>query len=91
MKYIDYKCTFWNRIHLSEDVDINKVIELLKDQKSYDGCIGEEEGLVEMEVLYDTGEEISVDENGGCATIEVYSGDKDSVFQERVWSNENVT
>lgn len=77
MKYIDTLCKVWIRTHLSDDADLDKIIELLKE--GYEPS--EEDGFEECEYLFDTQEELTVSENSGCSTIEVYNN------KEMIWDN----
>lgn len=73
--YIDCKITIWQRLHFSEDADMNKVVEILKmvpDTAANEIC-DDELGFQECETLYDTEDYITVEENQGNSTIEVYS------------------
>ena len=69
--YLDYKCTIWRRIHIPDSKnDKEYILEKLKQ--------GAEPLFTdaEYETLYDTSEDMTVEENGGCSTIELFDGDE---------------
>jgi len=69
--YLDYKCTVWRRIHIPDDKnDKDYILEKLKQ--------GAEPLFTdaEYETLYDTSEDMTVEENGGSSTIELFDGDE---------------
>jgi len=73
--YLDYKCTVWRRIHFSEKQnDVDKILEDIKG--GYHPDIVD----AEYETLYDTSEDMTVDENGGSSTIELYDNNE-LIFQ----------
>lgn len=71
-KYIDIKVTIWGRLHFKDDTDLNKLIELLKQGNTTNDLCDEELGFSNYEMLYDTEEELSLEENNGNPTIEVF-------------------
>lgn len=85
--YIDVKYTIWQRAKFSDEANINIVIEKLKAEHEFDkynvpDVIHDDTyGFIENEILYDTDEFMSPQENN-AATIEVYN-DK----HECVWTN----
>lgn len=85
-KYIDTKVTIWGRIHLKDDADMNKLIEMLKKNNSINSICDESLGFSEYEILYDTEEEITPEENNGDPTIEVFDDAICSV--EPLWTNQ---
>lgn len=78
--FIDCKVTIWKRIHLSENVNSEKVIQALKEDRLDD--VYDDELFIEQEILYETSEEMTPEENGGRPTIEAYSP-----AGELIWSN----
>lgn len=82
--YVDYKVTLWKRIHFNENTDPKKVIQAL-EEGGLDDVFDDELGFVEQETLYDTEEEITPEENGGCSTIEVYKNN--NPVDDLIWSN----
>jgi len=79
--FIDCKVTMWKRIHLNKDVDSEKVIQALEEDR-LDDVYDDELGFVEQEILYETAEGMTPEENGGHSTIEAYSP-----AGELIWSN----
>ena len=79
-KYLDFKVTTWKRIHFKDDQDLNQIIDDLN--KGYTPYEIESE---ECENLYDVEEFISVNENDGCSTIEIYEDDK------LIWDNSYIS
>ena len=69
--YLDYKCTVWKRIHFSEKQnDVDKILEDIKG--GYHPDIVD----AEYETLHDTSEDMTVEENGGSSTIELYDNNE---------------
>lgn len=68
--YIDFKVTMWERVQVPEgmeDLFLNK----LKEGKITSASDMWEYSLeLDCEPLIDTGEQMTVEENGNCATIE---------------------
>ena len=74
--YLDYKCTVWRRIHFSEKQnDVDKILEDIKG--GYHPDIVD----AEYETLYDTSEDMTVEENEGCSTIELYDFEGELLFK----------
>ena len=79
-KYVDVKITVWERHHFSDDADMSKVVEVIKETLDISEIFGDELGFLETETLYETAEEMEVTENGGCSTIEVYDINKIPIY-----------
>lgn len=90
-KYVDYLCKVWGRLHFSEDTDMNKVIEKL--EQGYlpsELCDDPELGFQEFELLVNSEEYLSPQENQGRQTIEIYDDiDNPNPWQELIWDNVN--
>lgn len=83
--YIDYKVTVWKRVYFDEDTDSKKVIQVLEEDGL--GYVFDEElGFVEQETLFETEDDMTPEENGGYATIEVY--ENNNLAGDLIWSNE---
>ena len=82
--YIDYKVTLWKRIHFNENTNPEKIIQVLEEDGLED-VFDDDLGFVEQEILYDTEEEMTSEENGGCSTIEVY--ENNNPVDDLIWSN----
>lgn len=80
-KYIDYKCVIWYRSHLEDDVDNKKIIKLLKKRQD----ITNEKGLITQEPIYETVEDLSLEDNDGLSTIEFH--DDNNGIDSIVWQN----
>lgn len=78
--FIDCKVSIWKRFHLSESANSEKVIQALEEGRL--GDVFDDELFIEQEILYETSEEMTPEENGGHSTIEVYSP-----VGELIWSN----
>lgn len=82
--YLDTKQTVWRRTHFSVEAETfgeatDKMLLLIEEDDIYNDA-----HFVENEILYDTFEDMGVDENGGCSTKELFSsGD------EMIWENTN--
>jgi len=73
---LDYKCTVWRRIHIPDDVnDKEYIIETLK--KDLEPLFE----AAEYETLYDTSEDMIVEDNDGHSTIELYDEDRNILFK----------
>lgn len=82
--YIDYKVTVWKRVYFDKDTDSKKVIQVLEEDGL--GYVFDEElGFVEQETFYETEEDMTPEENGGYATIEVY--ENNNPVDDLIWSN----
>lgn len=85
--HIDVKVTMWQRIQLNENegVSLEEVIELLEKFGPSELWNDEKERfLPDYENMTDTEEYISVEENQGCSTMELYNDNGDLL-----WENSN--
>lgn len=73
--YIDVKYTIWQRLHYNDEADMKKLAKIIEKTGSVNDIVEEEFGFIENEVLYDTEEFITPEENK-ASTIEVYKDDK---------------
>jgi len=92
--HIDVKYTIWERIHLNEDADLEKIVKTIEEYGA-DG-IAEEDGFNENEILYDTTEELSIKDNKGDPTVEIFTDDIETTARNRkiyiskcIWDNVN--
>lgn len=81
--YIDYKVTMWRRAFFDNADHIEEIIKELTENKTY-YVFDEKLGFTESQVLYETEEEMSPEENNGESTIEIYTSGNDKL----IWSNE---
>ncbi len=77
--YIDAKTTVWERIYLKDDADMDIIIKQIEEGNIADGF--DEEYFDECEPLYETSEYMTIEENNGTHTIEVY------VDEKCIWDN----
>jgi hypothetical protein len=69
--YLDIKVTCWKRIHFNPLVDnADKLLEVLK--RNPDDIYDDDLGFREVEALFDTEEEITVEDNDFQSTKEFY-------------------
>ncbi len=74
--YLDYKCTVWRRIHIPDDKNDKEYI-LYKLKQGVEPLFTD----AEYETLYDTSEDMTVDENGGSSTIELFDFEGELLFK----------
>ena len=79
MKYLDFKVTAWKRLYLKDDCDLNKIISDLYAKTPY------EIESISCENLEYSDEFMSVNENDGCSTIEIFEDDK------LIWDNSYIS
>ena len=82
--YQDRKGTCWERTHF--DVKAESYEEAVAIVKSWQGedvlCFEDDENIIitDGETLYDTSESLSVEENGGQPTIEVFADNGENII-----------
>ena len=80
MGYVDFKVTSWERVYVDDD-NIDMVIDKIKsgEVSSSDDIYTEfEVGVaISSEILLETVESMTVEENDGQSTIEVYRNNED--------------
>lgn len=80
MYYIDYKTTIWQRAKFKDKESLDKAIKSAK--KGYlEDVFDEDIGFVENVILYETEENVHVENNLGSPTIEAFENYK------LIWSN----
>lgn len=79
---IDYKVTVWRRMHFKENVNPTIIIQSLMEGATTND-LEELESYSYDEFLYDTEEDMSVEENGGFDTKEVI------IDGQTIWDNKN--
>lgn len=87
--HVDYKITSWRRIHFEDNANSERIIELIKEG-GIDEILDEDLGFTEQETLFEVDKEMSVEENNGFPTIEVYTQDKytqGKYTHKLIWSN----
>ena len=83
--YVDYKITTWRRIHFEDNVDSEKIIEIIKEE-GINEILCKDLGFTEQESLFELDEEMTLEENNGLPTIEVYVEGK--FVDNLIWNNE---
>ena len=80
MGFVDFKITIWERIYIDDD-KIDMVVDKIKSGEvaSSDDMYSqfEERVAIDSEILLETGESMTLEENGGQSTIEVYRDNED--------------
>lgn len=84
MNYVDIKYEVWERHKFKEDADMNKIVELLKED---DGIFDEELGFIESSILYETMYQMNIENNQGFSTVEVYKDDE-LIYEDGI--NDNI-
>jgi 23S rRNA G2445 N2-methylase RlmL len=78
----DFKVTAWERVNVDEK-DEQKILQLIKEGKINSSAdIFNHCDSASFEMIAETEEQMSVEENGGSSTIEVLDG------QETIYTNE---
>ncbi|CQB87658.1 Uncharacterised protein [Chlamydia trachomatis] len=92
--YQDRKVTCWERTHF--DVKAESYEEAVALVKSWQGggglCFEDDENIIitDGETLYDTSESLSVEENGGQPTIEVFANNGEDIINNKPDNTEQI-
>lgn len=78
--YIDVKRTVWERIYLDDDCDLNKLSQELNSNDDPFNVLSDND-WVDTEILLETAELLTVEENNNQSTIEICEDGK------VIWSN----
>ena len=78
--FIDEKVTVWRRYHIKDGVDMNKVVSILKKKDSDMNDLEFDEYFESSEIVNETEEPLTPEENHNNPTIEVFERDK-SIWQ----------
>jgi hypothetical protein len=73
--FVDIKVKVWNRAYFSDEANMQEIIDLIKQGDIY-SIFDENLGFKEEETMFDTESHLSVEENDGYSTIEVYEDSK---------------
>ena len=86
---IHYKYTIWGRIRLDESkITKEEVLDKLQEGLSPNDIGYPDDDInSQFSVLYDTEEELSVEDNGGNATIELMEYQSNRIGLQCVWNN----
>ena len=79
--FIDVKVTVWQRLHFKENADMDRVVEILKATGDTDFIADDDLGFRYMQTLDETEDRMTVEENDGNPTVEVYRDGND------LWDN----
>ena len=82
--YVDYKITTWKRVHFEDHADSERIIEIIKEE-GINAILDEDLGFTEQETLLEVDEEMTLEENNGFSTIEVYA--QGEFINNLIWSN----
>lgn len=82
--YVDYKITSWRRVHFKDSANSKRIIESIKET-GIDEIFDEDLGFTEQETLFEVDEGMTLEENNGFSTIEVYTEGK--FVDNLIWSN----
>ena len=81
--YLDVKVTAWQRIKLDDDATKEQVINHLKENSHF--SLFDDEIAYDYETLTDTEEQVTIEDNKGFSTLELYNEDG-----ELLWANGTV-
>ena len=85
--YQDRKVTCWERIHFEVTAENYKeAVALVKSWQGEDVlCFENDEKIIitDGETLYDTSENLSIEENGGQPTIEVFADNGEDIINNK--------
>lgn len=79
--FVDVKVTIWQRLHFKRSADMDRIVEVLKATGETNHVVDEDLGFTYMQTLDETEDSMTVEENDGNPTIEVY---RDG---EGIWDN----
>lgn len=74
MNYVDFKVTVWKRAKFKDNADIEMLKNLLKENELFE-LFEEKFGFLEVEQLSESIEPLSIKQNCGKPTIELYKDD----------------
>lgn len=79
-KAVDIKVEVWQKLHFADDTDLDQIIKHIKTEGAL-AIHNEELGFINYETLVNSEKVLSVNQNNGMNTIEVYDG------HNKVWGN----
>ena len=82
--FVDVKVTIWQRLHFKENADMDRVVEILKATGDTDFIADDDLGFRYMQTLDETEDRMTVEENDGNPTVEVYRDGND------LWNNAQI-
>ena len=81
MMYVDIKQTMWRRFYIDEEAPELKSLDVVTENKIMQHI---NDYCYDSEILYDTIEDMTADENYGEPTVELYDDDNNLL-----WNNVN--
>ena len=92
--YQDRKVTCWERTHFDVKAEsYEKTVAIVKSWQGEDVlCFEDDENIIitDGETLYDTSESLSVEENGGQPTIEVFADNGEDIINNKPDNTEQI-
>lgn len=81
----DFKITTWERVQVSAEHE-QQVLEAIKNGEITSASdvhdfVDEQEGFVETQRLMEVDEQMTIQENGGCSTIEVFDDSREIIYK----------
>lgn len=89
MGYIDFKITTWERMWFDEN-DLDKIKEIITNNKFHPLDLWDDHIIYNTETLSDTDEYMTVEDNNGLNTIEMYNDNGILVYQNGVKENYGI-
>jgi hypothetical protein len=80
MFYIDTKLTIWDRMVFKSEAQMLEAKALLESGELKTGLDVSDHFGLSAEIQLDTQEEVYVEENGGCATLEIFDEEGDTIW-----------
>lgn len=80
MGYIDFKITTWERMWFDEN-NLDKIKEIITNNKFHPLDLWDDHIIYNTETLSDTDEYMTVEDNNGLNTIEMYNDNGILVYQ----------
>tara|TARA_R110000765_G_scaffold228346_1_gene332002 strand:- start:299 stop:553 length:255 start_codon:yes stop_codon:yes gene_type:complete len=79
---VDFKITTWERVEVEEDSieEVQKAIES-GAVTSAEQLVSEFNGVSFTGTVDETDEQLTVEENGGCSTIEILASDGETIWE----------
>ena len=81
MAYVDFKITIWERVFI-DDESVDEIAKKIKDGtiNSSDDLFNEFESITfDSDVMYETAEQITLEENDNQSTIELHNSEGETI------------
>jgi len=80
--YIDFKITTWERVHIEDESLKDKIVAALKSGEiASSNDVFKFDMVADIETLYDSESQMTVEENGGFSTIEAYDWEASLLYE----------